>query len=73
MNETVEKKLGRDEVTFGLGEVTCVVCNTVMKWSDETKEWVCGKCGNRAFQTHDCKTDEIYYEYGPEDDYEPIE
>ena len=70
MSESVKERLGRNEVTFGLDEVTCVICDTVMKWNDSNREWVCPKCNNKAFQSHDCKADEIYYEHGPHDDYE---
>ena len=57
----------REEVTLKLEEVTCVVCNAEMIWTDTTREWICPKCGNRAFQDESCAPDEIYYEYGPVD------
>lgn len=60
----------KDEVTFD--EVRCNVCDTLMKWTDEFREWVCPECGNRAFQTEDCAVDEIYYEHSPDDDYEEV-
>ena len=60
----------REDVTFELDKVFCVVCETKMNWSDEFREWICPKCGNRAFQTEDCAIDEIYYEHGPDDDYD---
>lgn len=60
----------KDEVTFD--EVRCNVCDTLMEWTDEFREWVCPECGNRAFQTEDCAADEIYYEHGPDDDYEEV-
>ena len=41
-----------------------------MNWSDETREWICPECGNRAFQDYDCGPDEIYYEHNSKDDYD---
>ena len=64
------RNLSKDEVTFG--EVFCNICDTLMDWEDCTREWVCPECGNRAFQTTDCAADEIYYEHGPNDDYEEV-
>ena len=61
--------LSRDEVSFDLDEVFCNVCDIQMAWSDETREWICPNCGNRAFQDWSCGPDEIYYEHGPSDDY----
>ena len=52
---------GRDEVTFGLNEITCVNCNSPMVWSDEIRAWEC-QCGTIAFQDETCGKDEIYYE-----------
>ena len=40
--------------------VTCVVCETVMEWSEESREWICPECGNRAFED---KEGHIYYEH----------
>lgn len=62
----------RDEVTFNLDDVECIVCESKMIWSDETRDWVCPKCGNRAFQDQSCGPDEIYYEHGPDDDYDEV-
>ena len=64
------KKLSKDEVTFE--EVNCNMCDTLMEWEDCTREWVCPKCGNRAFQSDDCAADEIYFEHNPDDDYEDV-
>ena len=64
------KNKSKDELT--ITEVCCNVCDTLMAWTDEFREWVCPKCGNRAFQTDDCAPDEIYFEHGPDDDYEEI-
>lgn len=60
----------KNEVTFD--EVRCNVCDTLMEWTDEFREWVCPECGNRAFQTDGCAADEIYYEHSPDDDYEEV-
>ena len=60
--------LPKEEVTFI--EVECNVCDTIMKWEDWSREWVCPQCGNRAFQTDDCAPDEIYFEHGPGDDWD---
>ena len=65
-------KLSREEITFKIDEVCCNVCDTGMIWQDDTREWVCPECGNRAFQTDDCGRDEIYFEHGPDDDYEEV-
>ena len=62
--------LSREEVTFPLDDVDCIVCETRMIWSDDSREWICPQCGNRAFQKLDCASDEIYYEFGPDDDYD---
>ena len=48
-------------------ELSCIVCNAPMNWDSTDKEWVCLKCGNRAFQTDDCSLDEVYYEHTPEE------
>lgn len=63
----MEERLSGDEVTFD--EVECVVCDTIMDWDEESREWVCPECGNRAFQTTWCGPDQIYFEHGPNDDY----
>lgn len=60
----------REDLTFDVNDVDCIVCDERMVWDDESREWVCPKCGNTAFQTYDCGEDEIYYEHGPADDYE---
>ena len=60
----------KNDVTFEIDKVFCVVCDTRMDWSDEFREWICPECGNRAYQTDDCGPDEIYYEHGPDDDYD---
>lgn len=60
--------LSRDEVTFD--EVECIVCETLMEWKDDTREWVCPTCGNRAFQDSTCDRDEIFFEHRPDDDYD---
>lgn len=60
----------REDVTFEIDKVFCIVCETKMKWSDETREWICPECGNRAFQDYGCGPDEIYFEHSPEDDYD---
>ncbi len=62
--------LGRDEVSFEIDKVFCIVCDTKMNWNDDTRDWVCPECGNRAFQDTSCGKDEIYYERGPDDDYD---
>ena len=61
--------LSKEEVTFELDDVYCNVCDTQMVWQDDIREWICPECGNRAFQTDDCGSDEIYFEHGPNDDY----
>lgn len=60
----------REDLTFDVNDVDCVVCGERMVWDDDTRDWTCPKCGNTAFQTYDCGPDEIYYEFGPEDDYD---
>lgn len=60
----------REDVSFEINELYCIVCEHKMDWSDETREWICPECGNRAFQTYDCGEDEIYFEHSPEDDYD---
>ena len=60
----------REELTFKPDEVTCVICDTQMIWTDKLREWVCPKCGNRAYQSKDCGPDEIYFEHGPDDQYD---
>lgn len=62
--------LSKDEVTFE--EVECCRCDTIMIWQDDVREWVCPECGNRAFQDHTCGVDELYFEYGPDDDYDDV-
>ena len=62
--------MNKSKEDLTIREVDCIVCETEMIWSDVTREWVCPKCGNRAFQTYDCGPDEIYYERSPEDDYD---
>ena len=64
------RNLSKEEVTFE--EVYCNVCDTLMIWEDDTREWVCPVCGNRAFQTDDCGVDELYFEHSPDDDYEEV-
>ena len=59
----------REDLTFNIDEIDCAVCGTTMIWSDETRDWTCPECGNTAYQTYDCASDEIYYEHGPHDDY----
>ena len=58
----------KKEITFE--NIDCIVCETEMVWCDDIREWICPKCGNRAFQTDDCGPDEIYFERTPDDDYE---
>lgn len=60
----------KDELT--ISEVYCNVCDTLMNWTDEYREWVCPTCGNRAFQTDDCAIDELYFEHSKEDDYDEV-
>lgn len=60
----------REDITFEIDKVFCIVCDTKMKWSDETREWICPECGNRAFQDYGCGPDEIYFEHSPDDDYD---
>lgn len=62
--------LSREEIT--LDEVECCRCDTLMIWEDDSREWVCPNCGNRAFQDHTCGPDEVYFEYGPDDDYDEM-
>lgn len=62
----------REEVTFDLNDVECIVCETKMIWSDDTRDWICPNCGNRAFQDQSCGPDEIYFEHTPDDDYDDI-
>lgn len=59
----------REDLTFDIDDVECVVCDTKMIWDDESRTWDCPNCGNTAWQTYDCNDDEIYYEHGPHDDY----
>ena len=61
---------GRNEVTFGLDEITCVVCDTKMVWSDEEFGWKCPKCNNFAYQCEDCAADELYFEKDRDDENE---
>lgn len=62
--------MNRSKEDLTIKEVDCIICETEMIWDDETREWVCPECGNRAFQTYDCGLDEIYYERSPDDDYD---
>lgn len=55
-------RLGRNEVTFDLNEITCIACETRMIWSDEFREWKCPQCGTIAFQDETCGPDEIYFD-----------
>lgn len=41
-------------------ELVCPICGDVMDWLEDTKEWICPDCGNRAFRD---KSGQIYYEY----------
>ncbi len=66
-------RLGRNEVTFGLNEVTCVDCDTPMVWSDEFREWECPACGTIAYQDETCGPDEIFYDSANQDDDESDE
>ena len=63
----------REDVTFDINDVECIRCQATMVWSDETRDWTCPNCKNTAYQTYeDCGPDEIYYEFGPDDDYDEI-
>lgn len=62
----------REEVTFDLNDVECIVCETKMIWSDDTRDWICPNCGKRAFQDQSYGPDEIYFEHTPDDDYDEV-
>lgn len=62
----------REEPT--IDEVYCNICDVLMNWEAEEREWVCPECGNRAFQDHTCGPDELYFEHTPgeyEEYYDP--
>ncbi len=58
----------RNEVTFGLNDVTCVNCEKTMTWSDQFREWQCPNCGTTAWQDDDCGSDEICFDSPDEDE-----
>lgn len=40
--------------------ILCPICGDIMVWNDETKEWICPECNNRAVLE---KNGLVYFEH----------